>query len=406
MAAKHTPTPEADTASQTDAAPASAAASTKGTPRATNPEHTEEETDETESLGSFDALARMFGQQAEPSEEGDEEEEDDEAPDGAAEDSDEEESSEDAADEEEPEEGEEAEEGAEGEESEAAADGNWSAQIKALPKEAHPMLFAQKKKIEQLREKRDELREEIDEARSEAETLKSKVESYAYQPLKLEPTPGDALSHLFNESELEAYLTSAQQAREWAEENEDGVTVTRNGKEVELSKEEVRAIRRNAERALEKEGPARREWLKRFGEHKRGVAKAYPSMLSDEAFREVAVGVLRQDGQLARSALHERLAADHAFVALLEKGEFANPTVAAVLKRLGLVSIKRTGDAKPPVKAAQRPPVPLSSAATPPRAKSMTGSARSTDLGTVRKKVQEGKASGLDLMVAHWSKAS
>jgi hypothetical protein len=402
MAAKHTSTPTAaDTASQSDAATsASAAASTRETDLDAAAQHTEEETGHEP---DFDPLARMFGARAEtPSSEDSEDEDDaDKAPEGAAEDKDTSTAKEKSEDDEDGDE-------AAGAESAVDGDDDWTAKIKAMPEEAQPMLFGQRKAIHRLRNKATNLTEELEAERAEKEELAQKLTAKANAPIRVEPAADDPLSHLGSEAEVEAELAEARAALDWAEEHEDGWSGKVNGEDVEYTAKDVRVMRRNAEKTLQVHGPARKAWLKDCATSKQEVLTTYPEIPKSATFRDIAVATLNEAPGMMRAAKHERIAANHALVTLLEKGELSDPVVVGALKRLRLVPLgtkpATAGAVTPPkpTRAGNKPPVSLSSAATTPPTRVVNGSGGRRDLATIRKDMADGKATGADLMLAHW----
>lgn len=391
MAVKHTTKPAADSASpQEEAAPASAAV-TEGSPAADSTVNTATGVEEDD---SFDPLAAMFGTpNPAAADKGAQGEEDAANPSGEGSAEDKGTVNEDGDDNPPPAAGAKAPEDEE-EDPEAAFD----RKVAALPEEAQQIIHGLRKAKDRQKDKRKELQDQLDEAKAENTALTERLKQTGNQASRLEPAADDPLSDIVSEDDLARHEREARAALAWAEDNEDGWEGEgKDGKSESLSKKDVRAIRRGAEHTLNVHLPARRAWLKQHAETRTAVAAAYPE--TSGSLKQLVTETLTAAPVLKRAANHEALVHDHAFVKLLEQGKTADPAVAARLKKLGLVALPKTKAAAPPVKAA--PPVPLSSAATPPAIKP-TPATGGKDLATLRKEVAKGEASGADLMLAHW----
>jgi hypothetical protein len=111
-----------------------------------------------------------------------------------------------------------------------------------------------KKRIDKLVAKRKEIEEQLKAKEEEIESLKSAKPAVADAPIA--PLPTNPYLHLDDQTAVESEIQQARRVRRWCEENPDGATVTGpDGKEVDYSSEQIRAIKLNAIDALEEHLP-------------------------------------------------------------------------------------------------------------------------------------------------------
>jgi hypothetical protein len=111
-----------------------------------------------------------------------------------------------------------------------------------------------KKRIDKLVAKRKEIEEQLKAKEAEIESLKAAKPEVADAPVA--PLPTNPYLHLDNQSAVESEIQQARRVRRWCEENPDGATVAGpDGKEVDYSAEQIRAIKLNAIDALEEHLP-------------------------------------------------------------------------------------------------------------------------------------------------------
>jgi len=362
-------------------------------------------TDETADVSSDDSgegtpyadpLASMFGQQEEAAEDddddADETETDEESSADVESDADD---SDDSSDGEagEDEGAEDAEDASESDDDEENSDetNKWKAQLAKLPPEAQKIVKGQRHAIEKLRKQRNRLKDEKAAAITERDQLKQTTDALKDTPAKFVPTETNPLSDLTSEADVRVIMETAEQTLEWCEDNEDGAEIKDAQGNVtrELTKAEVRTIKRNAEAMLNKHGPKRIEWLTKFAAAQKQAKTAYPKLFEAGEVRTQAEALLKEYPELAGNANHSVAIGDLLVGRLVREGK--------------LVTIK-AGKKAPETTAAKakaKTPTNLSSTASgsAPAAKPKKVEAnRSTE--ALRKDLHEGKGDPLAFMLS------
>jgi hypothetical protein len=203
------------------------------------------------------------------------------------------EGSEEAAEESE-EESAESDEGKEGEETEGGSEEAADAETEDAVKLEYPKFKA---RVDKLTAQKKALEERL--AALEAK-INSSGESHKVEPLPVQPS--NPFSQLATEAEVRAEYARAEEVISWAEENEDGAVIKgKDGAEVEYTAEQVRAIRRNAERAIRTHLPSQQQYLRERARFDAVADKVYP-WLGDRSSPEFAAAaeVLRAFPEIQR----------------------------------------------------------------------------------------------------------
>jgi hypothetical protein len=128
------------------------------------------------------------------------------------------------------------------------------------------------KRIDKLTAKRKEAEAEIEKLREEVESLKNTVQT-PREVLALD----DPYSNLNTIAEIEAEIAQARSVRNWAEENADGFTETKeNGEEVYYDPAKIRQIKVNAMKAIEEGLPKRYQYIQARDQVEQIAVKEYP----------------------------------------------------------------------------------------------------------------------------------
>lgn len=137
----------------------------------------------------------------------------------------------------------------------------------------------------------DELTRKRREAEEERDGLKTKLaELEAQQTLQQTPVATGDYDHLSTVQEVQSEYDRAQEIIEWAEDNAEGVVVTKkDGSESEYSADDVKNIKRNARRARERGLPDRFRYLQASAEMDKVAVAKYPALsdTSSELSKEV-----------------------------------------------------------------------------------------------------------------------
>lgn len=357
-------------------------------------------TDETADVSSDDSgedtpyadpLAAMFGQQEEAAEDDDDdadetETDEESSADVESEADDSDDSSDGGAGEDEG--AEDADETSESDDDEENSDktNKWKAQLAKLPPEAQKIVKGQRHAIEKLRKQRNRLKDEKAAALAERDQLKQTTDALKDTPAKFVPTESNPLSDLTSEADVRVKMETAEQTLEWCEDNEDGAEIKDAQGNVtrELTKAEVRTIKRNAEAMLNKHGPKRIEWLTKFADAQKQAKTAYPKLFEAGEVRTQADALLKEYPELAGNANHAVAIGDLLVGRLVREGK--------------LVTIK-AGKKAPDTTAAKtkaKTPTNLSSTASgsAPAAKPKKVEA-SRSIEALRKDLHEGKGDPL-----------
>lgn len=153
------------------------------------------------------------------------------------------------------------------------------------------------------REAQDKVREleaQLEDERSQRELVSAPSEK---------PSEFD---HLKTLEDVQRAYDEAAGVIEWAEDNEDGAIVTKkDGTEVEYSAEEVKQIRRAAQRARERGLPQRFQYLQAVGKMDALAKEKYPDLIkADSALSREVERVLKAVPALAGRADHKLMIAD------------------------------------------------------------------------------------------------
>lgn len=132
-------------------------------------------------------------------------------------------------------------------ESEAEAEAEAEDEVEEEPQSLKDLEYPKfKKRVDQLSKQKHELREEIDKLQEQLAEIKS---GQAKQEKK--PQTSDPIDNINTIDEVDAELERAESVIDWCDANEDGAVVLNDsGDEEELDSEEIRTIRKNAERML------------------------------------------------------------------------------------------------------------------------------------------------------------
>ncbi len=128
------------------------------------------------------------------------------------------------------------------------------------------------KRIDKLTAKRKEAEAEIAKLKEEVEALKNTTAT----PKSVESSD-EPFSNLNTIAEIEAEIAQARSVRNWAEENADGYTETKeNGEEVYYDPAKIRQIKVNAMKALEEGLPKRLQYIQARDQVEQIAVKEYP----------------------------------------------------------------------------------------------------------------------------------
>jgi len=128
------------------------------------------------------------------------------------------------------------------------------------------------KRIDKLTAKRKEAEAEIAKLKEEVESLKNTTAT----PKSVESSD-EPFSNLNTIAEIEAEIAQARSVRNWAEENADGYTETKeNGEEVYYDPAKIRQIKVNAMKALEEGLPKRYQYIQARDQIEQVAVKEYP----------------------------------------------------------------------------------------------------------------------------------
>lgn len=217
-------------------------------------------------------------------------------------------------------------------------------------------------RLDKLASQRNLAREERDTLQTQVKTLTEQVGAFEAEPVLLSPTADSPLSNTRNSQELDATEAHWQNLRDWAEENEDGgLLKDASGRETELDRKQVRALRKHAEAILTKHVPERRAFHEARGKHVAEVKKAYPFLLNpNHNGQKFSVELIKSTG-LARRPDYELTAGDAYVGRLIRKG-----LATAVLdSKTGEVKLLRKTPAAAPVRETAKKPVRAESGGPP-----------------------------------------
>ena len=124
--------------------------------------------------------------------------------------------------------------------------------------EADPAPDKVQRRIDRLTAEKHDLREERDVIKAELETLRKQAEA---KPPIVTVDPDNPLSSFTDASVLEAEISKAQWALDWADDNRDGGSVTQNGEEKFFDADAVKQIKARA-KSLLRAAPKQQEYLK------------------------------------------------------------------------------------------------------------------------------------------------
>ena len=114
------------------------------------------------------------------------------------------------------------------------------------------------RRIDRITAEKHELREERDVIKAELDTLRKQAEA---KPPIVTIEPDNPLSSFTDASALEAEVSKAQWALDWADDNRDGGSVTQNGEEKFFDADVVKQIKARA-KSLLRAAPKQQEYLK------------------------------------------------------------------------------------------------------------------------------------------------
>jgi hypothetical protein len=114
------------------------------------------------------------------------------------------------------------------------------------------------RRIDRITAEKHELREERDVIKAELDTLRKQAEA---KPPIVTIEPDNPLSSFTDASALEAEVSKAQWALDWADDNRDGGSVTQNGEEKFFDADAVKQIKARA-KSLLRAAPKQQEYLK------------------------------------------------------------------------------------------------------------------------------------------------
>ncbi len=209
-----------------------------------------------------------------------------------------------------------------------------------------------KKRVDQLTAQKKEAQAKIAELESKLVELQSKPEP-ATTPAPAS-TPSNPFQHVQSYAALKAEEANAEQVIEWCDANEDGAVLKQNDGEREYTSQEVRAIRRNAEKALRKDLPAHSEYLRAREHFDHQAVEAY-AWWKDKAAGEyqAAAQLLRVFPEMAKFPDYKISVGDFIEGRRARMAKASKPTPAAA---------PRKAPAQPTAPAAQPAPVEPSAA--------------------------------------------
>lgn len=221
-------------------------------------------------------------------------------------------------------------------------------------------------RLDKLKGQRDGLRTELATEKEARAALEARLEAAEQEPVLLTPTADNPLSNTRDLQELDAAAAHWQKLLDWADENEDGgVMQDAAGRDVELDRKQVRALRKNAQTLIDRHVPARRAYFEARAKHVKAVKATYPFMLKPDHPGTKFAASLVTDTGLARRPDYELVAGD-AYVGRLIRQGLATAvrdgkTGEVKLMKVAPASAAAAGQQqrkKPPVRAATGgPPV-------------------------------------------------
>lgn len=268
-------------------------------------------------------------------------------------------------------------------------DKRWKEQLAKLPPEAQKMVHGMRERIDKLTAKREKLKGDLEAVTSERDKLRSTAETA--EPLKLSATPDNPLSELTTAEAVQTKLDEAQATIDWCEDNEDGASVSDGkGGTRELTKAEVRDIKRNAANLLNRHGPARLKWLEDQSAATKEARTKYPKLFEAGETQTAARELMKKHPELLKNPRH-----------LIAVGDML---IGQAVREGKLVTVKAgTRPAIPPAKdKGKLPPSSMSatSSTSAPAARGSKTKKETRSVGAIHKAVLDGTGDPLDLMFA------
>lgn len=164
------------------------------------------------------------------------------------------------------------------------------------------------KRIDKLTRARKEAAERAEALERELNEAKAKLEEFAKQPKQVVVAdPANPFNDVWDESKLTEEWQKARELKRWCEDNQDGVEL--NGQE--YSREDIKAIRRKVEDALEFQIPRRSQFLSQYKQLKPIAESIYPWWKDRSAVEYTqAQEVLRSMPQLSNMPEYQVLIGD------------------------------------------------------------------------------------------------
>lgn len=273
-----------------------------------------------------------------------------------------------------------------------AADKKWQEQVKKLPPEAQKMVHGMRERIDKLTVKREKLKGELETERAEKERFKTLAEAQTGTPLKLAASTDNPLAELTNPDEVTSTIDQAQRTLDWCDDNEDGGVEVSDGKGGmrELSKQEIRDIKRNAQAVVNRHGPARLKWLQDHSAAQTEAKQKYPRLFEVGETQLQARELLKQYPELLKNPRHMLAVGDLLIGRAVRQGKLV--TIKAGQKKTATSSNAAPAKAKPATSLS------AASSTSAPVSKKGTSGKAPLGLGALHKAVLDGTGDPLDLM--------
>jgi hypothetical protein len=144
---------------------------------------------------------------------------------------------------------------------------------------------------------------EIEQYKSKIAELEEKLTQpleEAAPPVVVSPSITNPLSNVFDNDALDMKSQQALQALSWCRRNREGGTITQDGKEHDLSAEEVGDIEDRAQAMLISHIPSRKEFIKELKEHETIAREIYPDLFNTKSqeYRDMQTLVKQVPGLL------------------------------------------------------------------------------------------------------------